>query len=70
MNVRVHPLGTMGAIFHGNPSDICQDMPLKVQNVNLLVVLEEKQGIAKVSRFHPLRTTSVCTKSYLNPFNR
>ncbi len=38
--------------FHGNPSNSFQDLSLKIKNVNLLEVLEEK--LTKDSRLHTL----------------
>lgn len=62
----VHPLGTLNICtkFHGNPANSCQDTSIKIKNVNLLIPLEKKSVITKVTRVHPLGTTNICPHFY------
>lgn len=49
----IYPLGTINVCikFQGNPSNNFQDSSLKVKNVNLMVVLDEKPGDHQSVRF-------------------
>lgn len=47
---------------HGNPSHSCRDISHKKKTktqVNLMVALEKRRGIAKTSVIHPLGTMKV-----------
>ncbi len=45
---------------YGNPFDSYDDSSLKIINVNLMVALEEKSGVTKLSRINRLRTMNFC----------